>query len=530
MSASLLAFSSGILLGLGWLLPSSYPCAILGWLFALSFGQLLLVPEQRKVRALLPFSAGAVAISIGFWWLVPTIADFGGFPLPAALLLFVLFVLASSLQFALCAWLFRLLPTQLDRLALRLPLAWTLSELFTPRLFPWQLGHMQLAFLPLVQIAEFSSVAGISFLMMWVSSGLLQLRRFKLGALLSTLALALSICFGLSRMQQFALTVQQAPRQEVAVLQANISLLEKGDQRLFARNSERYAALTRSVLRNSQAAGDLLVVWPESVIVDLIDAQVGEVRLDRRLPRFSQPVNMLIGSLTHSAHTAVHNSALAIYTSGEVPTPYHKRILMPFGEYTPFQHAPFPLRQLHHFMRRVNNNLENLTPGKSSRVFEFPRSDGEKTKVGPLICYEDIVSEMARESVERGAEVLINLTNDAWFGNTQAPHQHHLIAAFRSIENRRFLVRSTNSGLTAIVDPLGRTLESLPVFSEGSMLSSVALLRYKTVYSQGYALWFWNGVALLVLLLVCLAALARRQGKHPEFPSGNFQAGITNRD
>ena len=90
-------------------------------------------------------------------------------------------------------------------------------------------------------------------------------------------------------------------------------------------------------------------------------------------------------------------------------------------------------------------------------------------KVAPLVCYEDTVPALARKATLGGSELLVNITYDTWFGRSAAPHEHHLIAAFRAIENRRFLVRATNSGLSAVVDPLGRTIARLPVFSEGTL-------------------------------------------------------------
>ena len=114
------------------------------------------------------------------------------------------------------------------------------------------------------------------------------------------------------------------------------------------------------------------------------------------------------------------------------------------------------------------------------------RADGTAytLKVAPLICYEDTVPRPAREAALGGAELLVNLTYDTWFGRSAAPHEHHLIAAFRAIENRRFLVRATNTGLSAVVDPLGRTIARLPAFSEGAVAAKVVLLDDRTLYAR----------------------------------------------
>ena len=131
-------------------------------------------------------------------------------------------------------------------------------------------------------------------------------------------------------------------------------------------------------------------------------------------------------------------------------------------------------------------------------------------KLSPLICYEDIVPSLARQATAQGAEILINQTNDAWFGDTAAPYQHHIIAAFRAIENRRYLLRSTNSGLTAVVDPLGRTLASLLPYTESVLPMEVSLLTYRSTYTYLpiYALWLL--VAALTSLYVAVTSIKNR--------------------
>jgi apolipoprotein N-acyltransferase len=159
---------------------------------------------------------------------------------------------------------------------------------------------------------------------------------------------------------------------------------------------------------------------------------------------------------------------------------------MPFGEYTPLG-GIFP------WLKELNGMAGEFSAGKSAVVFQYPLDGAaeEKLKVSPLICYEDIVPSLSREAVQEGAEILVNLTNDAWFGNTVAPHQHHLIASFRSIENHRYLLRSTNTGLTAIVDPVGRTVGSLPPYSEGVLRSEVIPFDNRTIYSVfGDRMWW----------------------------------------
>lgn len=177
-------------------------------------------------------------------------------------------------------------------------------------------------------------------------------------------------------------------------------------------------------------------------------------------------------------------------------------ILMPFGEYT-------PLASVLPFLRDINATAGQFTAGDAPKVLSFPLSTGAEVKIAPLICYEDIIPSLAREAVGKGAEVLINQTNDAWFGDTVAPYQHHLIASFRAIETRRYLLRSTNTGLTAVVDPIGRTLASLAPYSEGVLPMDITLSSYRSVFARYPIELAWVLLAALGTLFVVKRALKR---------------------
>jgi apolipoprotein N-acyltransferase len=120
-------------------------------------------------------------------------------------------------------------------------------------------------------------------------------------------------------------------------------------------------------------------------------------------------------------------------------------------------------------------------------------------RVSPLICYEDTVPALARAATLKGAELLVNLTYDTWFGRSAAPFEHHLIAAFRAIENRRYLVRVTNNGYSAVVDPLGRTIARIPPFAEGIAAARVDLLNYRSTYTHHVGERPWWGLLAVTL-------------------------------
>jgi apolipoprotein N-acyltransferase len=199
------------------------------------------------------------------------------------------------------------------------------------------------------------------------------------------------------------------------------------------------------------------------------------------LPLSADGAAFLVGGYSCRGSDERFNTAFAIERDGTVPAPYFKQILIPFGEYMPGADV-LP------WLGGMNQRAGIFTAGAGVRVFDYPMRgrDGHNNtlKVSPLICYEDVVPGMARKATRQGAQLLVNLTYDTWFGRSPAPYQHHVIAAFRAIENRRFLIRATNSGHSAIVDPLGRTIARIPAFTTGTARAEVSALDYPSPYTR----------------------------------------------
>jgi apolipoprotein N-acyltransferase len=281
-------------------------------------------------------------------------------------------------------------------------------------------------------------------------------------------------------------------------VQGNISLHEKHSQEDFVKNIRKY--LMASALP-ADASPDVLI-WPETVIMQLLSEDIRHVSehptlsaihqelLEYFNPRGKVP-HLLFGSLSHNKNREVMNSAFFIAANGEVHRPYHKNILMPFGEFTPFSEI-FP------FLKTLNSNVADFARGAGPVI--FPNEGAPLPgilKLSPLICYEDVVGWLASEAVAAGAQVLVNLTNDAWFGRSPASRQHHLIASFRAIETGRPLIRSTNTGFSAVVDQSGRTLSYLEPFERSSFDQRIFLTTKTTPYQMGLG----KGYSLAVLFV-----------------------------
>jgi apolipoprotein N-acyltransferase len=446
------------------------------------------------------FVAGVVTYIGGFYWLFSTIKDFGGFPTLAAAAIFLLFACGSAVQFLVWAFSWSHLPEIFSRLGIRTAVAWLIAHHFWIKIFPWDFGHTQLGFTPFAQLAGIGGVSAISFLMLWVVEVLSERNKVEmLGRLAAFASFTAALAYGF--WVQEALAKHPGSPLSTVMIQGNVSLQRKHDMTFFTVNREQYLKTSAAV-----AQKDSLVIWPESTITEFISARTSDTTQATILPFLNNGSAFLVGGLTYLSREEYFNSSLLIRPDGTVDTPYHKMILMPFGEYTPFgKWLPW--------LEEINSTAGQFTAGTAPRVLSFSLSSGNEVKLAPLICYEDVVPLLAREATARGAEVLINQTNDAWFGNTVAPYQHHMIASFRAIENRRFLLRSTNTGVTAVVDPMGRTLASLLPYTESVLPMEISLLNYSSTYTALPIYLIW----LLVSACAAMVVVYRRfkQGRNP---------------
>jgi apolipoprotein N-acyltransferase len=469
----LAATCGGTAIAMAWWVPGTFTSAILGWIAAV-----LLVFAIRARRSYLPaYCCGLACYGLGFYWIFGTVSAFGGFGVVPAALIFALFVALSAVQFLVFAFLHHNLGPAFDACALRAPVALVLSEFAFVRLFRWHYGHTQLAFTPFVQVADLGGSLLVSFLMVWIAEAAVRMIAFRERRwtfLLPVIACGLSLAYGFARMHVYSAPAGR--EQEVVLVQGNSSLEDRLAPGAALHDISRYRELSRGATRPGA-----LIVWPEAAIPMLLPAEVRSVGEEPALPWIGDGSAFLVGAYAEDRGGRRYNAAFAVHPDGTVPAPYYKRVLIPFGEY-------MPLASYLPWLQTMSANSGFLTPGDAVKIFSYPmrRADGTAytLKVAPLICYEDTVPAPACEAALGGAQLLVNLTYDTWFGRTVAPDEHHLIAAFRAIENRRFLVRATNTGLSAVVDPLGRTIAQLPAFSEGAVAAKVVLIDDQTVYAR----------------------------------------------
>jgi apolipoprotein N-acyltransferase len=185
----------------------------------------------------------------------------------------------------------------------------------------------------------------------------------------------------------------------------------------------------------------------------------------------------------------ITNSAVTLDTAGGLVSRYDKIHLVPFGEYVPWWALPGQVK-------KIAPDVGDFVPGSNYSVGSSPGGG-----IGVLICYEAIVPQLARGLVERGANVLVNISNDAWYGDSAAAYQHLEMARLRAIENHRYLLRATNNGLTTLVDPYGRVRDEIPRYRRLSMAAYFDFETRPTFYSAHGDVFAWLAAAIGVLML-----------------------------
>jgi apolipoprotein N-acyltransferase len=302
---------------------------------------------------------------------------------------------------------------------------------------------------------------------------------------------AFSLVYGAVRIQEVEDTVEVAPSIEIGLVQVNMGVFEKQQQMLDAH--QRHLEQSADLERDSPL--DLLV-WPESAY--------NYPRFDRMLPFIAKEVRqnlqspILFGALsvTHEeGYRQLYNSVYLTDRDGLVAQRYDKTHLAMFGEYLPLGDR-FPR------LYQLSPNSGWFTPGSHVDPLSFG-----PWRISTPVCYEDILPDVIRQMVSRGdPHLLVNLTNDAWFGDTQEPWIHLRLSQFRAIEHRRYLVRATNSGVSAIIDPVGRIVAHTEVGTRENLRGTVHMMEGHTLYGR---LGDWPGW--LSLAVVGLALARRRQ-------------------
>jgi apolipoprotein N-acyltransferase len=442
---------------------------------------LMALLKKRPGRSFfLGFSAGFVYYAILLYWIPSVPAHYGNLSPGLSFFIYLVLVVLMALSWAGFAFLFARVRLSFPRAALLVaPFIWVSFEyIFTYLLtgFPWGLlGYSQVKNLFFLQLASITGVYGLSFVLVLLQSFfVLSISSRRKWPFFLALAAVLTIhgagFFSLKTPAQTKDTF------EAAVLQGNVSSDIYWD-RISPEEIDSLFKQHLKLSREAYLAGAKLIVWPEfSVPLCFSCTEPMYQYFKDELYQFVRETDctLLLGTneiTTAGGKTLFHNTALCLSPDLSM-TQYFKMHLVPFGEYTPY-------KKIFSFIENVTHAIGNVTAGQHHVLHSF-----EGIKFGTAICYEIIFPNLVRKFVKRGAEFLVTITNDGWYGKSPAPYQHFLIAVFRAVENRRFLLRAATTGISGFVDPYGRVLSRSELMTQTYLTGKVTPAEKLSFYTR----------------------------------------------
>lgn len=504
----MLALVAGALAPLGLAPFNAWPLVIVS-----CFGLLLTLQTARSTKqaAIRGWLYGVGLFGVGVSWVYVSIHNFGNAPVPLAAALTALFVIALALLFGLHGYIYkRWLANRRLAVLIGFPTLWVLSEGFRSWFltgFPWLLAGYAPIDSGLAGWAPIIGVYGLSGFCALTAACLYLIVLADRQQQVKLLALAMFPFISGAMLQQISWTQpgSQAPVR-VALVQGNIPQQLKWNPRHRQQIIDRYLSLSTPLLNDSN--GTELIIWPETAIPLLYD------RALPRLQPFEQALQTsntgLISGIPYRTPTPAsadnptrfHNSITGL---GRAKGLYHKQRLVPFGEYVPLESW---LRGLIDFFDLPMSNFSLGAANQPPLLLE--RSSDDNIRISAYICYEIVYPDLVAETA-RNSDLLLTISNDSWFGDSLAPHQHLQMARMRALENGRYLIRSTNNGISALINANGKIEQQAPQFEVATLQGEVIPMTGTTPFSR-------FGSVPIIILCTLLAGLCLRSGSRPCSP------------
>ncbi len=472
------------------------------------------------------------------YWVRDTMSRYGDMPPFAPTLLLIGYSLVLGLYFGLFGLGLALVRrvTGSTRIALAFaPFLWTALELAAARItsVPWdQLGYSQVDNTLINQLAPWTGVYGISFLLVAASAllagGLLvgsEARKKLSGRWAWTGCGVLLLISGFAGV--FKAPPKPAPTATAVLIQPNLDVgsvnnwqgldwdrhiaeftrLANEQCKTYIAGIPQTGASNGEIICPPYPAHPDLVAWPESPA----PFEESDPRFKSALVSIARSVDapLVVGNIGWSFDADArewnyYNSALVVGADGSRVGRYDKIHLVPFGEYIPFQN-------LLTFAHKLTGRVSSFTRGAERNTFLLPTQSGGSHRYGVFICYEAVFADEVRQFARNGAEVFVNVSDDAWYGDTSAPWQHLNMARMRAIENRRWLLRDTNSGVTAAIDPYGRVRQSIPRHQTDALPAEFAFRNDITFYTAHGNVFAWVCAVLSLGIVVWAGARPLRR-------------------
>lgn len=487
-------------------------------------------PRPLRMAFFIAYLCGALWYMGNCYWIRDTMMRYGGMPSFAPVLLLIGFSLVLGLYFGLfglgLALVYRTTGSRRLTLAFA-PVLWTALELAAARItsVPWdQLGYSQVDNGFINQLAPWTGVYGISCLLVAVNAFLSagipggHRRRLSPSVLWRWSALAgavVSVAFYALFGAAASLSIKPPSTATAVLIQPNLDVGNTGywqgpgewashiaqftqlaseDCKSYIAGIPQTTAPTVNPPCPLQSTQPDLVVWPEA-----------PAPFFENDPRFQQSMEQIaraehaplvvngVGSamLPNQGGWQDYVSAMIFNANGDEIGRYDKIHLVPFGEYIPFARLLF-------FAHKLTGKVSAFTPGETRKVFHIDGGDGQTHRYGVFICYEAVFADEVRQFARLGAEVLVNISDDGWYGDTSAPWQHFNMTRMRAIENRRWLLRATNTGVTAVIDPYGRVRQSIPRHQGDALPARFGFRDDVTFYTAHGDVFAWVCVILTV--------------------------------
>lgn len=501
----------------GLLLPLCFPKFDVGLLAWVALIPLHLALDQcSKLRA---FWIGWLSGVIGFTgimaWVVTAMTTYGKVPEPISYAILLLLTTYLGLYIALYCLAFVWLRDLIPRYGIFFaPCFWVALEFVRTYLLsglPWcLLGYSQYRELDLIQIADLTGVYGVSFLVVLVNLAVAELivwimpffRGFHPVKLPWELLTTAAACMVLSWFYSSAVlsdreVKQTYPSITVGVVQPNIDQAVKWDASYREETMQRLDRLTAQF-----GTGTDLIVWPEAATPFLLEREKEyQLELIAWAERAHAPLLLGSPALRYYSDRRPYllNSAYLLGTDGTILDRYDKQHLVPFGEYIPLKSS------LLFFLDKLVEGIGDFEPGPGAKILSFtPKAWGQDqalsartVRFGVAICYEVIFPDLVRQFAANGAEFLVTITNDGWFGPSSAPAQHFAMVVFRSIENHLAFARAANTGISGFVDPFGQITQASPLFTELALHETIPIKYSRTFYS------YYGDVFAYACVIIC---------------------------
>ncbi|MCL4501140.1 MAG: apolipoprotein N-acyltransferase [Deltaproteobacteria bacterium] len=364
--------------------------------------------------------------------------------------------------------------------------------------FPWELlGNGLVPHPILLQVADLTGVYGLSFLLVLINACLWRFLSFPRTRRSNRYPYAMVVClillawlgYGYFRLGEIQKLEAQSPKLKVAVVQGNIKQGDKWKKEMVQATLDRYAELTRRI------EGAQLIVWPETA-APFFFLRTGDLSAQVQTIAKESDASLLFGAPAWELAgdtESYFNRAYLLSPKGEVLGYYDKAHLVPFGEYVPLRRYP-PFSWVGKMVPMVGDFAE----GPVGATVSLP--DG--TALGPLVCYESIFPNLSRAQVANGAGLLVNITNDAWFGKTAAAYQHLAMAVMRCVENHVYLARAANTGISAFIDARGQILWQSEIYVPEAHELELPIMPGGSLYTRIGDVFAWACLILTGLTLI----------------------------